>query len=43
MNASKLIMTLTAEECDESFLITVDLLELIIGYIGCCQLSHYAA
>ena len=42
MNASKLILTLVVEECDESFRFTADILELIIGCTGGYQLSHRA-
>ena len=34
MNALKLIVMLVVKECNESFCITVDLLELIVSYIA---------
>jgi len=36
INALKFIMTPAAEVCDESFRITVDLLELIVGCTAGC-------
>ena len=43
INALKLIMTLAGVGvCDKSLRIIWDLLELILGYVAGCQLSHKA-